>query len=61
VIRCAPKSGMLLSKLGLHSIVLTPLEITHYVRLDFHTVKYFCTHVTLTSVRVFVNSYCFLS
>ena len=47
---------MLLSQLGLHSIVLTPLEITHYVRLDFHTVKYFRTHVTLTSVRVFVNS-----
>jgi hypothetical protein len=47
---------MLLSQLGLRSIVLTPLEITHYVRLNFHTVKYFHTHVTLTLVRVFVNS-----
>jgi hypothetical protein len=47
---------MLLSQLGPCSIVLAPLEITHYVRLDLHTVKYFRTHVTLTSVRVFVNS-----
>jgi hypothetical protein len=40
------QSGMLLSQIGLCSIVLAPLEITHYVHLDFHTVKYFCTHVT---------------
>ena len=47
---------MLLSQIGPCSIVLAQLEITHYVCLDFHTFKYFCTHVTLTLVRVILNS-----